>query len=397
MSTLDLIHSSNDSGIESAEASTAYPKTGLPNTHYTDLSTWQKERDHVVAKTWAGLGFGADIQEAGCVYPVNFMGLPLLMVRDTEGVARVFHNVCSHRGMTLVAEKGSAGMVIRCPYHRWGYGLSGELKATPNIGGMGVHSIEGFDCSEHGLKEVRSEELMGIVFINLSGEAPALSEHLDPILTRWEALAGKDFTNRLVSDTGPYGSMELSVESNYKLAIENYCESYHLPFVHPDLNTYSPLDEHYNLIVDPISAGQGTHVYDLTRGASTPLPVFANWDDSRVKTAEYLSLYPNVLLGIQADHFFAILLMPESPETTTERLQFLYSSEEALTDVYAERRQSLHEAWNLVFSEDVSVVEGMQRGRASPGFTGGVFSPLMDIPTAHFHGWFADRYSVSQA
>ena len=65
MSTLDAIHSSNDSGIESAEASTAYPKTGLPNTHYTDLSTWQKERDRVVAKTWAGLGFGADIQEAG--------------------------------------------------------------------------------------------------------------------------------------------------------------------------------------------------------------------------------------------------------------------------------------------------------------------------------------------
>ena len=102
-----------------------------------------------------------------------------------------------------------------------------------------------------------------------------------------------------------------------------------------------------------------------------------------------------MLLGIQADHFFAILLMPESPETTTERLQFLYSSEEALTDAYAERRQSLHEAWNLVFSEDVSVVEGMQRGRASPGFTGGVFSPLMDIPTAHFHGWFAEKYSAA--
>jgi len=100
-----------------------------------------------------------------------------------------------------------------------------------------------------------------------------------------------------------------------------------------------------------------------------------------------------VLLGIQADHFFAILLMPESPETTTERLQFLYSSEEALTDAYAERRQSLHEARNLVFSEDISLVEGMQRGRASPGFKGGVFSPLMDIPTAQFHDWFGERFS----
>jgi choline monooxygenase len=185
--------------------------------------------------------------------------------------------------------------------------------------------------------------------------------------------------------------MELVLEANYKLAVENYCESYHLPFVHPDLNTYSPLDAHYNLTVDPLASGQGTRVYDLSRGDTQPLPLFSGWDDSRLKTAEYLSLYPNVLLGIQADHFFVILLISEAVDQTRERLQFLYADSGAVTATYRERRENLHAAWSTVFSEDISVVEGMQRGRASPAFDGGLFTPLMDVPTHHFHQWLINR------
>ena len=104
--------------------------------------------------------------------------------------------------------------------------------------------------------------------------------------------------------------------------------------MHPDLNTYSPLDAHYNLTLDPLASGQGTRVYDLTRGDSEPLPQFAEWDSERLKTAEYLSLYPNVLLGIQADHFFVILLMSEAVNQTRERLQFLYADTAAIDEVY---------------------------------------------------------------
>jgi choline monooxygenase len=365
--------------------------TALPNRAYTSHDDWLKERDTVIAQTWAGLGFSSDIAEPGSVYPVTFMGLPLVMVRDQRGHARVFHNVCRHRGMQLVAEAGDAGLVIRCPYHKWGYDLSGQLKMTPNIGGMGVHEVAGFDCADHALTGVRCEESMGVVFINLSGDAPVLPTHLEPLLSRWRELAGPAFDEQLIADTGEFGSMALVLNGNYKLAVENYCESYHLPFVHPDLNTYSPLDAHYNLTVDPLASGQGTRVYDLTRGDSEQLPQFSEWDRERLKTAEYLSLYPNVLLGIQADHFFVILLMSEAVDQTRERLQFLYASAGATGDSYRERRDSLYAAWSSVFAEDISVVEGMQRGRASPAFDGGLFTPLMDVPTHHFHQWFLSR------
>jgi choline monooxygenase len=391
MNPTDPIASTADISPHGAADPAISESAALPNRAYTSHDDWLKERDTVIAQTWAGLGFSNDIAEPGSVYPVTFMGLPLVMVRDQRGRARVFHNVCRHRGMQLVAEAGDAGLVIRCPYHKWGYDLSGQLKTTPNIGGMGVHEVAGFDCADHALTSVRCDESMGVVFINLSGDAPALSEHLEPLLSRWRDLAGPSFTQQLIADAGEHGSMELVLNSNYKLAVENYCESYHLPFVHPDLNTYSPLDAHYNLTVDPLASGQGTRVYDLTRGDSEPLPQFAEWDSERLKTAEYLSLYPNVLLGIQADHFFVILLMSEAVDQTRERLQFLYADTAATGEAYEARRESLHDAWSIVFAEDISVVEGMQRGRASPAFDGGLFTPLMDVPTHHFHQWFLSR------
>ena len=391
MNPTDPIASTADISPHGAADPAITESAALPNRAYTNHDDWLKERDTVIAQTWAGLGFSSDIAEPGSVCPVTFMGLPLVMVRDQRGRARVFHNVCRHRGMQLVAEAGDAGLVIRCPYHKWGYDLSGQLKTTPNIGGMGVHEVAGFDCADHALTSVRCDESMGVVFINLSGDAPALSEHLSPLLSRWRDLAGPAFDQQLTADTGEHGSMELVLNSNYKLAVENYCESYHLPFVHPDLNTYSPLDAHYNLTVDPLASGQGTRVYDLTRGDSEPLPQFAGWDGERLKTAEYLSLYPNVLLGIQADHFFVILLMSEAVDRTRERLQFLYADTAAIGEAYGARRESLHAAWSIVFAEDISVVEGMQRGRASPAFDGGLFTPLMDVPTHHFHQWFLSR------
>jgi hypothetical protein len=52
------------------------------------------------------------------------------------------------------------------------------------------------------------------------------------------------------------------------------------------------------------------------------------------------------------------------------------------------------ESWRQVFSEDIFVVEGMQKARYSPAFTGGVFSAVMDVPSHHFHQWVAEKYGA---
>jgi len=366
---------------------------GMPNAVYTDDELFEVERDHVLGATWAALGFTSDLPVNGFAKPVDFMGLPLAIMRNRDGEYKVFHNVCSHRGMILLTEETEVEGMVRCPYHSWTYDLNGNLKGTPHIGGVGVHKAEGFACEKHGLREVRSHVWGGMVFINLSGDAKPFEEHIEPLIQRWSDFCGKDgWDNLHIAPTG--SQMQLEVNCNWKLAIENYCEAYHLPWVHPSLNTYSPLDQHYNLIINEDMSGQGSYTYNLSEVAGTRLPRFPSWPEDRLRQAEYVSLYPNVMLGMQADHFFAIILEPRKKDVTVENLRLFYVGEEACGDEYAASRHSQLEAWKVVFGEDIFAVEGMQAGRQSPGFTGGVFSPVLDGPTHHFHGWVADKYAA---
>jgi choline monooxygenase len=53
--------------------------------------------------------------------------------------------------------------------------------------------------------------------------------------------------------------------------------------------------------------------------------------------------------------------------------------------------EAQHSFWCEVFAEDIDVVAGMQAGRVSPGFDGGVLTPVMDSATAAFHRWVGER------
>jgi choline monooxygenase len=367
---------------------------GLPNAVYQNPSLFEIERDEILGKTWAGIAFTSELPRNGYIKPVDFMGLSLALVRTGDGDINVFHNVCSHRGMTLVSEEAEVPGSLRCPYHSWTYDLDGKLKGTPHIGGMGVHSVEGFSCENHGLKTVRSAVWMGMILVNLSGEAEDFNSYIRPLMQRWHPFIGDDGLSHL--QLAADGSqLALEIRANWKLAVENYCESYHLPWVHPGLSKYSPLDQHYNIMIDNSMSGQGSYRYSLSEIAGTTLPQFEHWPPEQIRQAEYISLYPNVLLGLQADHVFALILQPLANDCTLEKLQLFYFDEGATGDQFAACRAAVLESWRVVFAEDVFAVEGLQKGRNSPAFEGGVFTPVQDAPTHHFHRWVAKRYAAA--
>ncbi len=367
--------------------------TGLPNAVYTNASFVEYERDHVLGKSWAGLWFASDLPKKGQVKPVEFMGLPLLIMRNKSGHINVFHNVCSHRGMKLVQEEMEVQGALRCPYHSWSYSLDGDLKATPHIGGVGKHKVEGFNHCDHGLKPVRSEQWMDIIFINLSGDAEDFNRYIKPLKKRWKTFLGDTGLARLRSAVNGKG-IEIEVQSNWKLAVENFCESYHLPWIHPGLNTYSPLEDHYHIMIGDYFAGQGSNSYKPVNEADTALPLFPEWPKEKLAQAEYVAFYPNVLLGIQADHAFVMVIEPLSQDKSIEHIRLYYVGEEAIGDMHSASRNSVLETWRGVFDEDVGVIECLQKGRSSPGYGGGVFSPVMDNPTHHFHQWVARKLAA---
>lgn len=366
--------------------------TGLPNAAYTSEACFRLEREAVMAPTWAGIAFTDSLPERPFALPIEFMGLPLLVVRDRHAALRVFHNVCSHRGMKLVAEPTEVKGLITCRYHCWAYAPNGDLKATPHLGGVEQNHASGFDNAAHGLKSVRSAVFMRILFVNLSGDGPDFDQHTAQLRRRAEELLRPGGWAQLragVTDA----RLSLSAPCNWKLAVENYCEAYHLPWVHPELNSYSRLEDHYCFLSDSF-AGQGSLAYRGSDIAGTHLPRIQGWPAHRMHVAEYPTLYPNVLLGLQADHVFAILLIPEAPDRTREELRIFYVGEGASADTYRACRAATLAAWRVVFEQDLAAVEQLQLGRASPGFGGGVFSPAMDTATHHFHAWVARRLAA---
>lgn len=361
--------------------------TGLPNPAYIDPAAFEEEKQKVFYANWAGIGFGRDVPTPGDAVPVDFLGMPLLMLRDRSGAVKVYQNICRHRGMILVQEPTKIKGVIRCPYHAWCYGLDGSLRTTPDVGGPGVHEHPQFDKASLGLVEVPTAVWQDVVFVNVSGNAPAFEDYAAELISRWQEFL------KPIHHGGPDSSFSLTVDCNWKLAVENYCESYHLPNVHPGLNSYSRLEDHYHIEVPGKFSGQGTLVYNPQLDATGRK--FSNFKDLSTKwdvAAEYVSFFPNVLFGVHRDHVYAILLQPQGMQQTIERVEIYYADAAMLGDDWADLRARNAAQWKAIFIEDVGVVEGMQKGRFASGFDGGHFAPAMDGPTHLFHRWVAEQH-----
>jgi len=226
------------------------------------------------------------------------------------------------------------------------------------------------------------------VFINLDASAVPLDRWVAPLQARWRDLLGDAGVN--VYRPGAEDGFSLEVAGAWPLAVENYCESYHLPCVHPGLNSYSRLDDHYTISAAGRFAGQGTRVYEPRYLDGASLVTNPAWPRDQSRVAEYVALFPNLLLGIHEDHAFSVRLEPLGPSRTREVCNLYFLEAACESQAYAAARERTRAAWVSVFEEDIPVVEGMQRGRASPAYQGGVFSPVLEQGSMNFHGWLHD-------
>jgi choline monooxygenase len=365
---------------------------GLPNECYLSDEYLNFERDKIFCDNWTVIGVASSIQEIGDVKPFNLLGIPLIALRDKSKKIKVFHNVCSHRGLKLISKKCKLKNLIRCPYHSWSYDFNGKLIATPHIGGLNKHIADGFDKTKSNLKEVKSYVWMDLIFININSNAKNFLKSIEPLEKRWLRFIKKE-DQKLIKHSKDFGYFNMDVESNWKLAIENYCESYHLPWIHPELNKVSNIQDHYHIKDSSGTfSGQGSHKYSQQFQGNKKFNIFPNWPTYCNQNSEYIALFPNVMLGIHIDHFYAFWLEPLQTNKTREHFEMYYIGDEsAMSEEYREMRKKNLEFWQDVMNEDVGVIQGMQEGRNSPVFNGGNFSPIMDSPTLLFHKWVANN------
>ena len=364
---------------------------GLPNECYTSKDYLTHERGKIFCNKWAVVGVGSSISKPGDAKPYNLLGIPLIIIRGKDMKIRVFHNVCSHRGFKLLDKQCSLKNTIRCPYHSWSYNFEGKLIVTPHIGGLNIHQTEKFDKSKNNLKEVKTKIWMDIIFVNINSNEIEFEDYIKPLENRWSKFISKE-DQKLIVHSNDYGYFNLEVKSNWKFAIENYCESYHLPTIHPELNKVSNINDHYHIQGLPNRfAGQGSKKYEQPFKGNKKFNTFPKWNKDMLKNSEYIALFPNVMIGLHVDHFYIFWLEPTDTNKTKEHMQMYYiGNESANGEELKELRKENSRFWKDVMLEDINAIEGMQEGRSSPVYNGGNFSPVMDKPTHQFHKWVAN-------
>lgn len=331
---------------------------GLPGRVFTAPGFFDLEARRLFGRNWAAVGFGADVPKPGDVAPVSIAGWELLLVRNTAGEVKCYHNICRHRGMKLISEKTNVA-ALRCGWHCWTYDLDGALIATPNIAGIRTSSAEGFDRTQLGLRPVRAEMWFDLIFVDLSGVARPLSEQLAPLAVR---LGDVQF-DQCATD-GHIADGESDV--NWKVIIEGGIEDYHLPFVHKTL-TYSDTYKFEDgggaylgfSTKRPVAEAHRRYTLD-SNGIAETLPVFPALRDAAEVESVVLFVLPNAIVASLPTHVRLSVLLPQGPSRTRRR-QLSYFVGDAATDPkYASLRQKTHDFWREIWEEDGAYMHEIQ-------------------------------------
>ena len=327
----------------------------LPARFYLDGSILALEKERIFKRAWLLGGHISEVAEPGCYVVGDILGEQVILIRGDDGEIRGFHNVCRHRGHELLKGSGCTRR-ITCPYHAWAYDLDGTLVHAKN-----TEKVATFRPEAHALKPVRVEQFLGLLLFNLDADAPsfqdqfpALEDEVHRYVPRLDELVPESSAARDAT----------TLECNWKVLLDNCLECYHCTPAHPafvdlvDLETYQIVchDAHTTHIVQSVKTDNAAYPYDA---------------NDEVRHAVFWHLWPNWTLGVfpGSPNFGAFAFDPITPtRTRTQGISMRIPGPKSESDLARARYSS-----EVLWPEDLSLCEAVQRGIATSAFEPGQF------------------------
>ncbi len=337
----------------------------LPPDAYASEEMLTLEREHVFARSWVVVAHVSELQHAGDYTTFDLAGHPVVVARGRDGELRAFSNVCPHRSAIVAQGKGTCTL-FRCPYHSWTYDLSGKLMGAPHMDKDAVRDIR--------FKDLRLEVWQGFVFVNLDENAPPLAGDLADLKARAAPFR--------MGDLKVVASEDLEIACNWKILVENFCESYHVFCVHRDtLEDTTPTAS-----IEVLPGGPGfndhtmqanaPHVVETARKMGLP---------ANDTTADHLiCIYPAMALAMGPGTALWLSVMPKTADSLSVRVTLALMPDED-GELGEDTAAGAWSHCKAFLNEDIVVIEGIQKGmRAGTG------------NRAPLHPWEATNWQFSQ-
>jgi choline monooxygenase len=355
-----------------AEAST------LPPWAYTSEEFYRKEVETIWMREWNFFGRADRIPDAGDYFSVDLVGVPVIVVRGKDGEVRAFSNSCRHRGAAMLRGDGNCN-AIRCPYHSWAYDFEGKLIVAPEM-----EQTPGFSMEDFPLVPLKLELWAGFIFINFDENARPLKDHLGNLPD--------------VLSTYGYESMrcvrrkEYTLESNWKIYVENAMEAYHVSTVHR--STLSRQKGVFPTVVPAQGEWMALHKeHEGTRAlltGDTGFPRIPTLEGNAAKGSYYPLIFPSTMFGSTVDCMWWLELQPLSAAKTRLIVGSCFPKEVTERPDFDEVVERYYKRWDISIPEDNEISALQQIGLASPFSRPGRLShaePLVHV----FNNWVLDR------
>jgi phenylpropionate dioxygenase-like ring-hydroxylating dioxygenase large terminal subunit len=351
----------------------ASPPRALPAWVYSHPQLLPLELERILLPSWQLVCHQNSIPQPGDYQTFDLGRESVLVLRARDGAIKAFHNVCRHRGARLLDGAGACPTAITCPYHGWTYRHDGGLIGTPVR-----DSFPGLVRADHGLRPVRTDMAFGFVFVCLTPDSAFGAP--PPVAEQWGAL-GAELLPYRCEEMVPLGPITSDVWNvDWKIAMDNYLESYHVPIGHPglyrmftpdyeDQATVPGVARGLSWLRDKRSARWSEGLYQaLIGGVALHLP-----EDLR-RCWRFYSALPNLGIDVYPDQMDFFQVLPGGPGKCIIR-GGVFGLPGAGRELRAVRYLS-DRINKSVNAEDRWLCERVQRGLASSSYQPGPLSRL---------------------
>jgi len=323
----------------------------LPGILYTSESFLDLEIEALFHKKWINVGHISELRKPGDFLTLQVTNKPILVACDKDGEIRAFANVCQHRCSILARGSGNC-KVFTCPYHAWVYNLDGTLRGAPH---MDLEQLTHVQLPEYAL-----EIWQGLVFVNLDSAPEALAPQLTELKARIEPY---DFPSYRVIQR-----QEMAFACNWKVLVENFCESYHVFRVHK--TTIEPATPTTSIRV--WDGGDTFNHHTMTsRITDTEDPAVNRLPENLQKLDHLICVYPCLAFSIDPSISIWLNVLPTGPQTLMCVAQIAVLSE-AGAEQSEKAEKQIKAATAAFMAEDKSRIEGVQLGLAADVGNSGV-------------------------